>query len=236
MSSVDLQSVALRSGDMNLRFDLSARAGEWLAVIGPSGAGKTTLLNLIAGFDLPASGRVLIGGQDVTRLPPARRPVTTLFQDHNLFAHLTVRANVGLGIDPRLKLDRAGWNAVEAALQQVGLPGLGLRLPAQLSGGERQRVALARALASARPVLLLDEPFAALGPAMRRDMLSLVQLLRNQRSMTILMVTHQVEDSLRGPDRSVLVGGGRIIADGAPSELLARRDLPELSDYLGDRP
>jgi thiamine transport system ATP-binding protein len=231
---IELQQVRFRYGDMAMQFDLTVAAGEWLAVLGPSGAGKSTLLNLIAGFDRPAGGRILIGGLDVTRQPPAARPVTTLFQDHNLFAHLDVAANVGLGLDPRLKLDAAQHLQVEETLAQVGLAGLGARRPAQLSGGERQRVALARALASARPVLLLDEPFAALGPALRREMLALVDRLRRERGMTVVMVTHQVEDARLGPGRAAFVSDGKIIATGAPGQLLCRTDLPALSAYIGD--
>lgn len=230
---IELQQAGFRYGDMAMRFDLTVAAGAWLAVLGPSGAGKTTLLNLIAGFDAAETGRIIIGGRDVTRLPPALRPVTTLFQDHNLFAHLDAAANVGLGLDPRLKLDAAQRRQVEAALAQVGLAGLGARRPAQLSGGERQRVALARALASARPVLLLDEPFAALGPALRREMLALVDTLRRERGMTVVMVTHQVEDARLGPDAAAFVSDGKILATGTPDGLLNRTDLPALSGYIG---
>ena len=122
-----------------MRFDLRVARGECVAVIGPSGAGKSTLLALIAGFEMPESGRILIAGEDVTGLPPARRPVTSLFQEHNLFPHLSAAANVGLGVDPGLRLDDAARARVSAALDQVGLAGFEARLPAQLSGGERQR-------------------------------------------------------------------------------------------------
>jgi thiamine transport system ATP-binding protein len=181
MARVELDAVAFRYEDMQMRFDLQVEDGECLAVIGPSGAGKSTLLALIAGFEHAGSGSIRIGGQDVTSLHPSVRPVTMLFQDHNLFAHLDVAANVGLGVHPGLKLTTADRARVASALEQVGLSGLTERLPSQLSGGERQRVALARSLVRDRPVLLLDEPFGALGPALRREMLDLVRALQAAR-------------------------------------------------------
>ena len=143
------------------------------AMIGPSGSGKSTLLNLVAGFETPRSGRVLIGGRDVTALPPSARPVSMVFQENNLFAHLDVEKNVGLGRSPALRLTAEDRRAVAEALSRTGLAGKEKRLPRELSGGERQRVALARVLVRDRPVLLLDEPFASLGPALRDDMLEL---------------------------------------------------------------
>src|SRR5262245_4510060 len=183
MAVIDLAGVTFRYEDMQMRFDLHVASGECLAIIGPSGAGKSTLLALIAGFERAEAGSIRIDGQDVTGLPPAARPVTMLFQEHNLFAHLTVAANVGLGIHPGLRLTAADRDKVEWALAEVGLAGFAGRRPAQLSGGERQRVALARALVRKRSVLLLDEPFAALGPALRREMLDLVARLQEAQQL-----------------------------------------------------
>ncbi len=165
-----LDGVEIVYPDWRMTADLALPAGSSTALIGPSGAGKSTLLNAIAGFQELGAGRILWRDRDIGGLAPAERPVTLLFQEHNLFAHLTVAQNVGLGLRPDLRLDRDGQARVAAALAEVGLEGLGPRRPAQLSGGQRQRVALARALLRARPLLLLDEPFAALGPALaRRD-------------------------------------------------------------------
>lgn len=236
MSTVELDAVAFRYQDMAMSFTLRAPAGEALAVLGPSGAGKTTLLNLIAGFETAASGRILIGGMDVTGLPPARRPLTMLFQDHNLFAHLDIAANVGLGIDPGLRLDAEARARVAGALAEVGLAGLERRLPGQLSGGERQRAALARALVRRRPVLLLDEPFAALGPALRREMLDLVDRLRRQAGLTIVMVSHQPEDARRIAQRTAFVQDGRVLVEGPTAALLDAPPVPELAAYLGRGP
>lgn len=233
MTAIEVRNVRFRYEDMRMIFDLTVETGEFMALIGPSGAGKTTLLSLIAGFERPDSGRIVIGGNDVTELAPAMRPVTTLFQDHNLFAHLDLAANVGLGIDPGLQLDEAGHRKVVAALARVGLAGLDSRLPAQLSGGERQRAALARSLVRDRPVLLLDEPFAALGPALRRDMLDLVQELRRERGLTVAMVSHQPEDARHAADRIAFVHDGQILKIAGAAELLASCEVPELRAYLG---
>ncbi len=234
MAGVDLDAVAFRYEDMQMQFDLHVADGECLAVIGPSGAGKSTLLALIAGFERADSGRIRIGGRDVTRQHPSVRPVTMLFQDHNLFAHLDVAANVGLGIHPGLKLTAADRERVEAALAQVGLAGLAQRLPSQLSGGERQRAALARSLVRDRPVLLLDEPFAALGPALRREMLDLVRALQADRKLTVLLVSHQPEDALYAATRTAFVHDGHVLQVGATRDLLDGADAAELRAYLGE--
>jgi thiamine transport system ATP-binding protein len=234
MAGVDLDEVAFQYEDMRMRFDLHVGDGECLAVIGPSGAGKSTLLALIAGFERADSGRIRISGEDVTRQHPSVRPVTMLFQDHNLFAHLDAAANVGLGIHPGLRLTAADRERVEAALAQVGLAGLAQRLPSQLSGGERQRVALARSLVRDRPVLLLDEPFAALGPALRREMLDLVRALQADRKLTVLLVSHQPEDALYAAPRTAFVYDGQVLQVGATRDLLDGGAGSELRAYLGE--
>jgi thiamine transport system ATP-binding protein len=234
MARVELDAVAFRYEDMQMRFDLQVEDGECLAVIGPSGAGKSTLLALIAGFEHAGSGSIRIGGQDVTSLHPSVRPVTMLFQDHNLFAHLDVAANVGLGVHPGLKLTTADRARVASALEQVGLSGLTERLPSQLSGGERQRVALARSLVRDRPVLLLDEPFGALGPALRREMLDLVRALQAARKLTVLLVSHQPEDALYAATRTAFVHAGHVLQVGATRDLLDGAAGAELRAYLGE--
>jgi thiamine transport system ATP-binding protein len=233
---LELQDVVFRYEAMTMRFSLSVAAGEFLAIIGPSGAGKSTLLSLIAGFDRPLSGRILVRGRDITALPPAERPVTMLFQDHNLFAHLDAFANVGLGVHPGLKLTRADRNRVGEALARVGLTGMERRLPGQLSGGERQRVALARSLVRNRPLLLLDEPFAALGPALRREMLELVDRMRGERHMTVLMVSHQPDDARLAAGRTAWVEDGAIRRIGPTAALFADPGFAALRLYLGEPP
>src|SRR5690606_24257924 len=193
-----------------MHFDLAIGESDIAALMGPSGSGKSTLLNLIAGFEIPASGRIVIGERDVTLLPPSKRPVSMIFQENNLFAHLTVSQNVGLGRSPGLRLSDADRAAVADALARTGRAGKEERLPHALSGGERQRVALARVLVRERPVLLLDEPFASLGPALRDEMLDLIAGLHAERGMTILMATHDPRDAERLSKTLVFVEGGTI--------------------------
>lgn len=228
-----LEAIEIRHDDWSLTADISLETGSSTALIGPSGAGKSTLLNVIAGFIAPVSGRILWDRRDLTGLPPAARPATLLFQEHNLFSHLTSAQNVGLGLRPDLRLGAEGWAKVEAALDEVGLAGFGSRRPGQLSGGQRQRVALARALLRGRPILMLDEPFAALGPALRAEMLDLVARIRDEQAATLLMVTHDPADARRIADRIVLVEGGRTHPP-VPTEALLDDPTPELAAYLGE--
>ncbi|EPE9060429.1 thiamine ABC transporter ATP-binding protein ThiQ [Klebsiella aerogenes] len=204
-----------------MRFTLSVERGERIAVLGPSGAGKSTLLNLIAGFLPPASGSLLIDGEKHNATPPAQRPVSMLFQENNLFNHLTVRQNIGLGIHPSLKLNREQRAQVTAIAEQMGMDTLLDRLPGELSGGQRQRAALARCLVRQQPVLLLDEPFSALDPALRQEMLTLVADVCQRQQLTLLMVSHSVEDAARIAPRSIVVAEGRIAWDGATDDLLS---------------
>jgi len=234
VAALDVQAATFRYEDMRMSFTLHVPSGDCLALIGPSGAGKTTLLSLIAGFERPDSGRILIDGRDVTGLPPAARPVTMLFQEHNLFAHIDVAGNVGLGIDPGLRLGPADRERVARALAQVGLEGLERRLPAQLSGGERQRVAIARSLVRNRPLLLLDEPFAALGPALRREMLDLVNDIRRAHGLTVVFVSHDPGDARHAAARTAFVYDGSILRVDATDRLFAGDGPPELRAYLGD--
>lgn len=231
---IRLDHAAFRYEEMEMLFDATFEAGSFTAIIGPSGGGKSTLLNLIAGFEQPASGRILIGDEDVTARPPDQRPVSMIFQDNNLFAHLDLASNVALGIRPSLKLDPDERKRVDAALSEVGLAGLATRKPGEVSGGERQRAAIARALVRDRAVLLLDEPFAALGPALRRDMLDLVRAMQQAKRLTVLMVTHQPEDAEHAATHTAYLEQGRILALRPTAELFAARDLPGLRDYLGD--
>ena len=231
---LELDGVTFRYEAMAMRFDLAVNAGEILGLIGPSGAGKSSLLALIGGFERPESGSIRFNGADITANSPAHRPVDSVFQEHNLFAHLNVATNAGLGLKANGRFDAADKEKIRTALARVGLKGFEKRLPGELSGGERQRVAIARSLLRAKPLLLLDEPFAALGPALRRDMLDLVRGIRDEHGTTVLLVTHQPEDARYVAERIAFVDCGRIAAIGPATELLARTDLPELSLYLGN--
>jgi thiamine transport system ATP-binding protein len=231
---IDLDRVTFRYEDMRMEFTLAVPQGSLTAIIGPSGGGKSTLLSLIAGFEQPLAGRIAIGGRDMIGLSPAQRPVSMIFQDHNVFAHLDLWTNVALGIAPSLRLDLAQRAEVDAALARVGLAELGRRKPGEVSGGERQRVAIARALVRHRPVLLLDEPFAALGPALRADMLDLLADVQKERGLTVMMVSHQPEDALQAASHTAFLAGGHVLALRPTRELLAATDIPELAAYLGD--
>jgi len=217
-----------------MRFDLRIATGERVAILGPSGAGKSTMLSLVAGFLAPVSGQILLNGDDHSATPPARRPVSMLFQENNLFSHLTVRQNMGLGLHPGLKLSAQQKQDLEESARQVGLSECLDRLPSQLSGGQRQRVALARCLLRSQPILLLDEPFSALDPALRSEMLSLLDKVCGQRNLTLLMVSHNLDDAARIAPRTLLVVDGRIFYDG-PTQALVDGSAPE-AKVLGISP
>ncbi len=230
---VRLDDVSFSYGEAEMRFDLAVAPSSIVAVMGASGSGKSTLLNLVAGFEKPHAGRILIGGADHTQEAPARRPVSMVFQENNLFAHLDVSANVGLGRSPSLRLGAADRQDIAAALADVGLAGKEQRLPAELSGGERQRVALARVLVRDRPVLLLDEPFASLGPALRAEMVGLLRDLHARKRMTILMVTHHPEDARAIADRVAFHEDGRVAASGPAATFFSPLAPEAFRNYLG---
>ncbi|MBB5043490.1 thiamine ABC transporter ATP-binding protein [Shinella fusca] len=232
-TAILLSDVTVRFAEKRLAFDCAVPAGAAVAVAGPSGAGKSTLFNVIAGFETPRTGRVELLGKDMAGREPAERPVSVVFQDNNLFAHLSIADNVGLGIDPGLKLDSAARQSVFSALSRVGLGGYERRLPGSLSGGERQRVALARALVRRRPILLLDEPFAALDPAMRGEMADLLAELRAETKSTMLFITHQPEDIRRLADRAMFIEEGAIVLDEPVRDFLSRREPPGVAKFLG---
>lgn len=233
VTGLELSGVRFGYGDWQVTYDLAVPSGSFAALLGASGAGKSTLLSLVAGFERPTAGAIGVQGKDVTNLAPAERPVTTLFQEHNLFPHLTALQNIGLGIDPSLRLTSTQKSDISAALERVGLAGMEARPPRELSGGERQRVAIARSLVRQRPLLLLDEPFAALGPALRRDMLDLVNALRRDTGMTVVMVSHDPADARRVADCTAFLHDGGIADFGPTASLLDNPDVPALAEYLG---
>ena len=228
---IKLEKLHIQQTDFSLRADFTIKHGT-TAIIGPSGGGKSTLLLAIAGFVDLADGEISIGPDVVSNTPPAKRPLTLLFQENNLFPHLTVFQNTGLGVRPDLKLSKIQIDQVNDALDKVGLANMGTRRPSELSGGQRQRVALARALLRDRPVLMLDEPFAALGPALRHEMLDLVARIRQEQDSTLLLVTHNPEDALRIAEDTVLIADGVAMAPQPTSELLTNPP-PALVAYLG---
>lgn len=227
-----LDQLVLTYPGFHLSANWTVERGEIIALIGPSGAGKSTLLLTIAGFLDAAAGDIQWQGQTLAPLPPAQRPISILFQDQNLFPHLTLAQNLGLALSPSLRLDAAQVAQVDAVLERLGLQGLGKRRPADLSGGQQGRAALGRVLLQNRPILLLDEPFAALGPALKTDLLELVQTHVAQTGTLVLLVTHDPRDAQRFAGRTVLVADG-VAQRPVPTADLFNTPPQSLQDYLG---
>jgi spermidine/putrescine transport system ATP-binding protein len=212
---------------------LSIRAGEFLTLLGPSGCGKTTLLRMIAGFESPDRGAVILGNQDVTSLPPYRREVNQVFQSYALFPHLSVRRNIAFGLRMRRMRRDVIAKKVAAMIDLVSLTGMEDRLPDQLSGGQRQRVALARALVCEPKVLLLDEPLAALDAKLRRSMQIELKKLQSRVGITFVFVTHDQEEALTMSDRIAVMNQGRIEQLGTPAEMYHRPATKFVATFLG---
>lgn len=227
-----LEACTIANGAFKLHADLTIPAGESVAIIGPSGAGKSTLLEALAGFRDLVGGRIFWKQQDLSDLAPGQRPIAMLFQDGNLFPHLTAEKNVALGLRPSGRLTDDEQQQVSAALARVGLEGMGNRRPAALSGGQQSRVALARVLVQHRDLLLLDEPFAALGPALKAEMLDLVAELVRETGTTLLMVSHDPQDARRIASQTVLVADSQA-HEPLPTEQLLDNPPPALRAYLG---
>lgn len=219
--------------NFSLTANLKVSAGEVAAVLGPSGAGKSTLLNLIAGFAPCASGKIIVNRAEITKLLPSQRPVSLMFQDNNVFPHLTLEQNVALGVSANLRLSDQQHVAVKAALARVGLSTLANRKPADVSGGERQRVALARVLVRNKEVLLLDEPFAALDPGLRRNMLALVAEITAEYKLATLLVSHQPLEVSERTKMAIFVSRGIVHTPVFMAEFLANRTDPDIASYLG---
>lgn len=226
------EKLQLRQGGFELHADLQFRAGGVTALIGPSGAGKSTLLAALAGFLSPSAGHISWDGLDLAGVPPGQRPMSILFQDNNLFPHLTIGQNVGLALRPDLRLSTDQRQAVTDALRRVGLDGFLDRKPAALSGGQQSRAALARILLVDRPVVLLDEPFAALGPGLKDEMLDLVRDVLVDEAKTLIMVTHDPADAKRIAGEVVLVADGAAMPPVATDMLFANPPAA-LAAYLG---
>lgn len=207
---IRLDNVFLADDTLPMTFDLQVAAGTRIAIVGPSGAGKSTLLNLIAGFVLPTRGEIWLNGENHTQSAPYERPVSMLFQENNLFPHLTVQQNLALGLKTSLKLTALEQDQIEQVADAVGLTSFLPRLPNSLSGGQKQRVALARCLLRDKPILLLDEPFSALDPELRLDMLNLIDELCHSKNLTLLLVTHQPSELMGKVDRMLRIENGRI--------------------------
>ncbi|AYG61078.1 ATP-binding cassette domain-containing protein [Rhizobium jaguaris] len=229
---IAMTGVELRLGTHDFRFDCDLPRGKIIAITGPSGSGKSTFLNLLAGFETPDHGCIMLAGRDATRLHPSERPVSLVFQDNNLFAHLDLFTNVGLGISPSLKLSADDRQRISGALARVGLAGFDRRKPGTLSGGERQRAAFARALVRDKPILLLDEPFAALDPGLRSGMAELLTALHRETGNTVLIVSHDPAEVRRLADHAVFIDDGTIRLSAPIEHFLKQDGIPALTTFL----
>jgi len=213
--------------------NLEVQDGEFFSMLGPSGSGKTTCLRLIAGFERPSAGKILLYGQDVSQLPPYERDVNTVFQDYALFPHMTVGENIGYGLMVKKTPASQRQKQVEEMLELVQLGGMAERRPGQLSGGQRQRVALARALINHPKVLLLDEPLGALDLKLRQQMQVELKALQQQVGITFIFVTHDQEEALTMSDRIAVFNRGQVEQIGAPAEIYEHPGTSFVAGFVG---
>lgn len=234
--AVELENVSKQFGSVTAvdRISLQIREGEFFSLLGPSGCGKTTTLRMIAGFELPSSGEIYIGGDPQGYLPAYRRPVNTVFQHYALFPHLTVYQNVAFGLEmqkvPKAEIQRR----VRQSLEMVHLSQMEKRYPRQLSGGQQQRVALARALVNRPKVLLLDEPLGALDLKLRKAMQVELKNLQNQVGITFIYVTHDQEEALTMSDRIAVMHGGKVLQVGSPQQIYETPRRLFVADFIGE--
>ncbi len=233
---LELRAVTKLFGDFVAvdSLDLAVAPGEFLTLLGASGSGKTTTLRMIAGFEHPTSGDILMGGTPVTGLPPFKRDLNTVFQQYALFPHMSVRQNVGYGLRMRRVARAEAAERVTQALEMVQLGHLGDRAPRQLSGGQQQRVALARALVNRPRVLLLDEPLGALDLKLRKEMQLELKHLNRQLGITFIYVTHDQEEALTMSDRIVLMRNGQIAQLDTPQAMYERPSSRYVADFIGE--
>ncbi len=233
--AVSLQGVEKRFGEVVAvaRIDLDVKDGEFFSMLGPSGSGKTTTLRMIAGFELPTAGRILLHGLDVSTQPPFARDVNTVFQDYALFPHMTVGRNVEYGLMVKKVPDAERRRRAADALRMVRLEGYEGRKPSQLSGGQRQRVALARALVNRPRVLLLDEPLGALDLKLREEMQIELKAIQLEVGITFIYVTHDQEEALAMSDRLAVFNQGRIEQVGSPAEVYERPATAFVAGFVG---
>jgi spermidine/putrescine transport system ATP-binding protein len=213
--------------------DLTLHRGEFFSLIGPSGCGKTTTLKLVSGLERPSEGRILLNGQDITALPPHRRPVHTVFQNYALFPHMNVADNIAFGLKQSDTPKRDIPAKVNEAIRMVGLDGARTKKPSELSGGMQQRVALARALVLSPEILLLDEPLGALDLKLRQQMQLTLKRIQRETGVTFLYVTHDQEEAFSMSDRIGFMHAGELVQIGAPAEMYRRPQNERVADFVG---
>ena len=233
---IDLQNIS-KSYDGNMILDdmnLYIRENEFLTLLGPSGCGKTTTLRIIGGFETPDTGRVMFSGQDITKLPPNKRQLNTVFQKYALFTHMTIEENIAFGLRIKGKTDQYIKDKIQYALKLVNLDGYGKRMPDSLSGGQQQRIAIARAIVNEPKVLLLDEPLGALDLKLRQNMQYELIRLKNELGITFIYVTHDQEEALTMSDTIVVMNQGYIQQIGTPEMIYNEPENAFVADFIGD--
>ena len=222
---VDLQNFSLTA-------DFKIKVGSHIAVVGPSGAGKSTLLNVLSGFISPKKGNIEWNKSDITKLEPGKRPISILFQDYNLFSHFNVIENVAIGLKPNLKLNDLQRELVNFTIDEVGLSKFKFKTPSQLSGGQKTRVSLARAMVRSKPILLLDEAFSGLGPALRSEMIKLIKNHAIKKNITLLMVSHNIKDAIELNQKVLFVSDGKFKKPISVNEFINCSDK-RIREYIG---
>lgn len=222
---------SLKESYLTISTNISLEPDKIYAVVGPSGAGKSTFLNLISGFASISSGSIIWNGQEISNLPPAKRNVSILFQDNNLFPHLSVWRNLALAVTHWPKISRNNEEKLKAVMSEVGILGLENRKPSQLSGGQQSRVALARVLLQKNKILLLDEPFSALGPSLKDQMLELIKKISKNKKLLVLMVTHDPADAKKVASQTLVIKDKKIYPPLSTEKALDPLNGP-LADYL----
>ena len=219
-------------GGFRLTADFEIERGSLVSIVGPSGAGKSTILNALAGFIPLTSGVIKWNGSDITKLDPGLRPLSILFQDYNLFSHLTVKDNIAIGLRPNLKLDDSETEMVNSVIEEVGLSKFKFIKPFQLSGGQRTRVSLARSIVRSKPILLLDEAFSGLGPALRSEMIKLIKDKSIKEGITLIMVSHHIKDAIELDQKVIFVNDGETMKPTNVSIFINSLD-ENIRDYIG---
>ncbi|MFV9505862.1 MAG: ABC transporter ATP-binding protein [Oscillochloridaceae bacterium umkhey_bin13] len=234
--AIELRDVVKQFGDVYAvdHVSLQIRDGEFFSMLGPSGCGKTTTLRMIAGFEYPTSGEIMIHGRAMAAIPPHKRPVNTVFQSYALFPHMTVEQNVAFGLEMQGVPKAEIGPRVQEALDMVRLGGFAARRPRQMSGGQQQRVALARALINHPEVLLLDEPLGALDQKLRKEMQLELKSLQHRVGITFIFVTHDQEEALTMSDRIAVMSHGKVLQVGTPTEIYERPTCKFVADFIGE--